>query len=199
MKISEPRALIFYGDITAFTSWSRRVRRESVRALLQETYKIYKRWADANGLWLKTLGDGFVAVRELPPKNHRQTILDLLHKGNTLSLDVNAHISSIPFPRPDHFRLRVPLGDVWKFVMEDNYVEYAGYQMDFGRRLLDLEKSIRYILTEATYDAIGRRSDKRAVIKRIELPAPTTFAGIQEEDQRNFFRFESRTRTRRKK
>lgn len=192
MKISEPRAIIFYGDITGFTSWSRRVRRETVRGLLQTTYEIYKRWTDANGLWLKTLGDGFVAVRELPAQNHRETILDLLCKGDTLSRTVNAHIEALPFPRPGLFRMRAPLGDVWKFVMEDNYVEYSGYQMDFGRRLLDFEKGIRYVITEATFEAIQRRGGARAAIKRIELAGPIQLPGIQEEDQRNFFKFESR-------
>ncbi len=198
MTTDEIRAIIFYGDITGFTSWSRRVRKEQVRELIETTYRIYKHWANYNGFWIKTLGDGFVSVCELAPTNDRKKILRMLRVAAILIGEINGYLEKLPFPRPGGFRLRVPIGDVWKFTDDHGEIDYIGYQMDFGRRMLDIEKTVLCIITEATYDAIGRRGNKKTIIKKMEM-AIVELSGVLLDDRRNFYQLDYKGDDRRKK
>ncbi len=198
MKVSELRAIVFYGDITGFTGWSRRVRRAQVCDLLSTTYEIYSQWQNETGYWVKKASDGLIAVRELAAANDRNNIIAALRAGYDLTLRVNEYLSSLQYPRPPLFRWRGTLGDVWRLEESSGNVDYGGYQMDFGRRCLDIEKMEMFLITEFVFDSIGRRGCPHISIERINTEVPF-LPGIEPEDQRNFYRYGFKNKARRRK
>ncbi len=193
MILSEPRAIIFWGDISGFTTWSSRVRRTAVRALLFDTYLIYRRWAAKHGFWIKMQGDGLIAVRELLPANDRNKIIASLHDSWHLVNLVNSYLAGMTYPRPPMFRIRAVLGDLWKIREAQSTIDYVGYQMDFGFRIQDVCKEDRCVMSEAVFDGLGRRGCPHLKIARIET-GDLNLAGVYPEDQRNFYRYDFKGR-----
>lgn len=189
MEISEPRAIIFYADITGFTTWGRRVRQHQVRDLLRDTYAIYDHWSAQTGFWMKKESDGFIAVRDLKDTNDRGTIIRSLRDAYNIGIEVNQYLCKLPFPRPPLFRVRGVLGDVWKLIEDSGRIDYGGYQMNFGKRMIDLLKeTVMIMVSEGTFDSLGRRGCHHLIIERVDT-GPVNLVGVESIDQQNFYTY----------
>lgn len=193
MEVTATRALIFYGDITGFTTWSRRVRRERVGDLLRETYGIYDRWEAKTGYWTKKQADGLIGAIDLQPKNDQEKIIRALRWIYELSAEVNRYLEAQVYPRTKLFRVRQVIGDAWRLdKLGKGSRDYAGDPMDFGRRLLDVAKEERIIVSEGIFDGVGR-SCRHIAWRELNL-GELNLLGVHPDDQKRFWSYRFKTK-----
>lgn len=188
LDVAPVRTLVFYGDITGFSTWGRRVSRERVRDLISETYAIYGRWEHRYKYWVKKNADGMIAAGTLMMQNDRDKITRMLRAVDELSDEVNQYLRGLVYPRPGLFRIRGVLGDAWKFTDIDGSVDFAGDPMDFGRRLLDIAKHERIIISEGVFDGLGGKACRHIRLKEIKLGA-LNLIGVHPEEQQRFWTY----------
>jgi class 3 adenylate cyclase len=188
MEVVATRALIFYVDVTGFSSWSRRVRRERVRDLISDTYSMYDRWARRHACWMKKQADGMIAAWDLSNKGDRTKIIHALHAIGDLSIELNRYLHALVYPRPVNGRIRGVVGEAWRFDNGHGWRDYAGDPMDFGRRLCDVAKEELIILSDGIYDGIGGRLARGIRLRELSL-GDLNLIGVHPEDQKRFWTF----------
>lgn len=147
IRAKRVRAIVAFGDITAFSEWTRRGSNspEGFRSFMVRLYREFIRFRNGNGYFVKLLGDGFMAVRELSALNTKKEVRVFLQH----SLDLESAIRKIEkkiFPQPGLFRITVVIGHVWKIVASrtgqenSKQTDYLGYAVNLAARLLEIDR-----------------------------------------------------------
>jgi class 3 adenylate cyclase len=190
IRAKRVRAIVAFGDITAFSEWTRRGSNspEGFRSFMVQLYREFIRFRNGNGYFVKLLGDGFMAVREITPRELKKEVLAFLEHCLTLESAIRKIENKI-FPKPGSFRITVVVGHVWKIVASrpgqenSNQTDYLGYTVNLAARLLEIDRregilcheSVRKILCANCWEEAG------LALKRIAGPVRCP-RGVDPED-----------------
>jgi len=186
IRASRVRAVVAFGDITAFGNWTRRGSNspEEFRSFMVRLYRTFIRFRNGNGYFVKLLGDGFMAVREVKKFGAKREVQSFLE--HALKLDSEIHqIEKAIFPQPGTFRVRIVVGHVWKIVAShqdqegSRQTDYLGYAVNLAARLLEVGKETGIICHESVKKILN--NDSGFVLERLSSPARCP-RGVDPED-----------------
>lgn len=141
------KALVAFGDMANFGAWTRRGSNspEEFRAFMVDLYQEFMKFRNGNGYFVKLMGDGFMAIREVPRGRARKEAQHFILHSLDLCTAVN-QIGGLTFPTPGAFRIRIAAGHVWKLIAarkekpDSVQTDYLGYTINLGARLLEIER-----------------------------------------------------------
>ncbi len=173
-------AIIMFGDTIRFKHWTNHPFSsvEKHTEFMVGLYDRFLRFRNGSGYFVKILGDGLMAVQEMPDAKVRATLAEkMLIDCADLSAEVEAMIGKASYPRPIGFRLRVVAGDVLKLVATDlkngghQQVDYDDYPVTLTHSLLQIEKSHPLICHESVKELLAGAGMKgRILLSRISKP-----------------------------
>ena len=147
VRAKRVRALVAFGDMADFGAWTRRGSNspEEFRSFMVRLYEQFIKFRNGNGYFVKLMGDGFMAIREIKVGAGGMEA----HKFIDHTLDLRAAVDQMAgktFPMPGAFRIRIVAGHIWKVVAvrpgrtESAQIDYLGYSVNLAARLLEVER-----------------------------------------------------------
>lgn len=142
--------IVAFGDMSEFMEWTLRASNspEVQAAFIDALYNklqtfVLKTRSDV----FKYLGDGYMALKELPDEGHKCVeVLTFLREAYELTTEINTMIESPEFsPPPNKFRVRTVAGHVFSINVVDPYHkgetirEHIGPAIDLAKRLLEVK------------------------------------------------------------
>lgn len=185
--------LVAFGDISGFRDWTKlpMVSSEKFARFMVRVYEEFINFRNGSGYFVKLMGDGFMAVRELtesPIENNSQ-VFEMLRHASELVLSVGRLIKNLSYPQPGGFRIRIVVGDVLRLEalhakeVGRAQMDYIGYPINLASTLLDIERDTPCICHETVREIAVRRPRPSAKIKFDRLPKPAYCPrGIEQED-----------------
>jgi len=147
IRANRVKALVAFGDMSDFGAWTRRGSNspEEFRAFMVRLYQEFIKFRNGNGYFVKLMGDGFMAIREIRKGDAGRTAQRFVLHSLDLCAAVN-QIGGSTFPAPGAFRVRIVAGHVWKLMAarqekpDSAQTDYLGYTINLGARLLEIER-----------------------------------------------------------
>lgn len=104
--------IIVFGDTTGFTHFLLRTidDRDVSTNYLRRLYDEFGRFQVETGGYIKLECDGFVGIHQTSSHRDEKTAVRVLEACERLETRVQALIKSIPYPRPEGFRIRIAGG-----------------------------------------------------------------------------------------
>jgi len=187
---------VIYGDTTGFTTWAKRgaTSHEDKSAYIRQMYNEFRRYEYATGYHVKYLCDGFVAFKEMVRGHNCGGALCVLKTSYELQQRLEALIVKMRHPRPEGFRVRVACGMVSKIWVPPIRkadrrwkVEYVGFSPSLGDRILEVERGVGCICTEAVRQLL-KPDVKSLQFERLLIKGPTP-RGLDDEDMKELYAF----------
>lgn len=191
------RVFVTYADTTGYTTWCKRgaTSHEDISDYNRKMYDEFRRYEAESGFIVKYLCDGFVSFKEMARGHNCGLALSVLKNAFLIQRRMQAIISELRHPRPDGFRVRVACGMVSKIWVppirkSDRRwkLEYIGFSPSLGDRLLEIEREIPCICTEAVRDLL-KANEESFIFQKIK-PKGHTPRGVDEEDMKELLSFE---------
>lgn len=195
------RVIVAFGDITGFSQWIKRAG-TSIEKHFELTEHIYHKamnLAFSSAYHIKLLGDGFVMVKEIDFGNGRDIALKYVKDIHDMAIDIQSTIKSLPFPRPDGFRVRIVSGFVTKIKMNfcdidkpcEMRSDYVGYIMNLANRLLFFMEENPFICHESVKELIGDPAKEDSyIVDMYKLgESKVSLSGVDDEDLKATYSF----------
>ena len=193
-------AVVAFGDTVKFKKWTNHpfASVEKHTNFMVSLYDEFIRFRNGSGYFVKILGDGLMAVCELPAGNPRRKMVnDLLVHSQRLVESVNRLIKNQAYPRPTGFRMRVVAGDVLKLIATHSadkrkkQIDYAAYPVSLAHSLLQIEKDTPCICHESVREIVNGEKSAGALIgfERVKEPSFSP-EGIDPEDLKALWSFQ---------
>lgn len=184
-KEHQTRAIIVFGDIAGFGSFTQRISYpdDEFRPFIRQFYGMIDEFERKTKYFLKRLGDGFMCVVELPKKDGRDTAEEVINRIWNLNFKINTLISRKPTPRPEGFRSRVACGYIWKTVGDNNREDYLGYHVNLCEKILHVHKQETILFCQKFKELLSPDSLTAGGFKMKKMkPVENTPEGIYKED-----------------
>lgn len=168
------KALVAFGDMADFGAWTRRGSNspEEFRSFMVRLYQEFIKFRNGNGYFVKLMGDGFMAIREIKSGIAKKETRRFIARSLDLDSAVN-RIAGKTFPVPGAFRIRIVAGHVWKVIAarlgtESVQTDYLGYPVNLAARLLEIEREMAIICHGSIKKILnGHNTDGEFILKRI--------------------------------
>ncbi len=194
-------AVIAFGDTVKFKRWTNHpfASVEKHTKFMVDLYDEFIRFRNGSGYFVKILGDGLMAVSELPSGNQRKKVVEnMLVHSQRLVASVNRLIKGQAYPRPTGFRMRVVAGDVLKLIATHStderkqQIDYAAYPVSLAHSLLQIEKDVPCICHESVREIINGRGSANIGIRFERIKAPNFHPeGIDPDDLKALWAFQA--------
>lgn len=185
------RAAVAFADMRGSLVWSQRVNNQgreysklmnifdSMICDLKIVYDYYK----------KRLGDGFMAILNLPQESSLQLaefLLVLWMLKEKMDQEIRIH----PNPRPGLIRVRIACGYMEEKLHRDGDVDYRGYHIGMTAKLLRVEKSVPFICHQSIKEILTQTHIRQFRFQFKKLPRPKVIPeGIFKEDADELYSF----------
>lgn len=179
IRAKRVRAIVAFGDITAFSEWTRRGSNspEGFKSFMVRLYREFIRFRNGNGYFVKLLGDGFMAVRELTTQNTNKEVAAFLNHALALESAIRG-IENKMFPQPGLFRITVVVGHVLRIVASrtgqesSRQTDYLGYAVNLAARLLEIDRREGILCHESASKIMinGNRKEVGFTLERVTGP-----------------------------
>lgn len=194
-------AAVAFGDTTSFKKWTNHpfsTADKHTRFMVQ-LYDQFLRFRNGSGYFVKILGDGLLAVKELPdPSERKELILEMMAHATGLVRGVERLIERINYPRPKGFRIRLVAGDILRLEASDpnnkgiKQIDYADYPVDLAHSLLQMHKDLPFVCHESVRECVSPPGKKNRVAFTPLSPPGFCPEGIEEEDLKVLWSFKCR-------
>lgn len=195
---SRKHVLVAFGDISDFASWTRRGSNspEEFKSFMIQVYREFIRFRNGSGYFVKLIGDGLMAIKELSPKNAFSDTMAILRHSCELDESITRIIAKTHYPRPNGFRIRIVAGHVWKLTAthtkneKRKQTDYLGYSINLASRLLEVERAIPCLCHQSVKETIDREEHLGRKIKLLKVKKPTHCPrGVDVEDMEALWSF----------
>ena len=190
--------LVAFGDISDFASWTKRGSNspEEFKSFMIQVYREFIRFRNGSGYFVKLIGDGLMAIKELSPKNAVSDTIAILQHSCKLADSINKTIAKTRYPRPNGFRIRIVAGHVWKLTAthtkdeKRKQTDYLGYSINLASRLLEVDRAIPCLCHQSVNETIDREDHLGLKIKFMKVKKPTHCPrGVDVEDMEALWSF----------
>lgn len=197
VEANRKHVLVAFGDISDFASWTRRGSNspEEFKSFMVQVYREFIRFRNGSGYFVKLIGDGLMAIKELAPKYSISDATSLLCHSYELTTSIEKIIEGTEYPRPNGFRIRIVAGYVWKLTAthtkneKRKQTDYLGYSINLAARLLEVERKVPCLCHQSVKEILN--GFKKPIIKfgKVKRP-PICPRGIDAEDLEALWSFE---------
>lgn len=184
VKPIRKHVLVAFGDITGFSSWSRRTEDDYKHflALMKPMTKLYSLMNDSES-FVKKNADECMIVMEFKKYNASSVVVSFLEKILSLSDGANKIIAGIRHPRPFGFRVRGISGISWWWIDDNGEEDFYGKTLNTAKKMMQIMKDTDIIVHEGIIEMIPESSFiKNGYVKnKLAVPKIET-NGIDNED-----------------
>lgn len=182
--------IVVYGDIVGFSSWEHRVGNQQYTRFLIRREEIYRSHFDVPGYFYKSLGDGFMAVKEVTTRDSA-VIADVIERCLKVTGAMEAAIAGVRYPRPEGFRIRVAMG-TFRRIYNGRTLDYSGYPLDLAHKLLSVRKRSVPIMAVGRFaERISLALQEKVNVHMDKLPKPDSIPdGVYEADMNVLYKLE---------
>lgn len=186
------KAMIIFVDIRGFGSFIRRVNYP-----VTEFLPFWRNWKEAidkfqdeTGYFVKRLGDGLMAVKEMPDRNQSQVAADVIIKTWELANKLDKLISQKYTPRPDGIRIRETIGYVWKVLCRQYGWDYIGDKVNLTEKMVHRYEDELFVCDESVPEMFSKHQKREHGFKFTKLiNSGNALDGIYQKDMSNLYSF----------
>lgn len=141
--------------------------------------------------FIKTLGDGFLMVKEYPKGHRCHSTVELLRLCWKYARRMDQIINQKKAPRPAGFRIRVASGHVWKTSEVSWGTDYRGRHINLASRLLRIGKQHKFICHESVKELMNDKQIREAGFKFKKISVSDSVPdGVIAEELKTLWKFE---------